>query len=113
MSPLTFYTKPTCTTCRNAKAFLEGAGVALEPVEIAPGTPTREFLERYIDEARFLDFVSTRSPVFKTRPLPTSKAEAIDLMIQNPNLVKRPVLVTDLGVIFGFDKGAYASTGVI
>lgn len=113
MSPLTFYTKPTCTTCRNARAFLEGAGVELVPVEIAPNTPTREFLERHVDEGRFLDFVSIRSPVFKTRPLPGSKTEAIELMMQNPNLIKRPVLVADARVVFGFDKKAYVAAGVI
>ena len=35
--------------------------------------PDRAFLEQHIDEDRFLDFVSTRSPVFKARPLPKSK----------------------------------------
>ena len=44
---------------------------------------------------RFLDFVSTRSPVFKERPLPRSKREAIDLMMENPNLIRRPILVRD------------------
>lgn len=113
MPRLTFYTKPTCTTCRNAKAFLEGAGVALDPVEISTLAPTRAFLEQHIDESRFLNFVSTRSPVFKTRALPATKAEAIDLMVQNPNLIKRPVLVAGTRVVFGFDKKAYVSAGVI
>jgi arsenate reductase-like glutaredoxin family protein len=58
-----------------------------------------------------LDFVSRRSPVFKSRPLPASKREAIDLMLEQPNLIKRPILVTDTGVIFGFDREAYASVG--
>lgn len=113
MARLTFYTKPTCTTCRNAKVFLEGAGVELEPVEISPNVPTRAFLEAHIDETRFLDFVSTRSPVFKTQPLPATKAEAIDLMMRNPNLIKRPVLVVGGRTVFGFDKKAYAMAGVI
>ena len=56
---------------------------------------------------RFLDFVSTRSPVFKTRPLPKSKKEAIDLMMEHPNLIKRPILVKGSKVIFGFDKERY------
>ena len=55
----------------------------------------------------FLDYVSTRSPVFKERPLPTSKKEAIDLMIKNPNLIRRPILIKGSKVIFGFDKDAY------
>lgn len=61
-----------------------------------------------MDAERFLDFVSTRSPVFKQRPLPRSKREAIDLMIEQPNLIRRPVLVIGPKVIFGFDKAAYA-----
>jgi arsenate reductase-like glutaredoxin family protein len=52
--------------------------------------------------------VSTRSPVFKTRPLPRSKKEAIDLMMQQPNLIKRPILVRGSKVVFGFDKERYA-----
>ena len=56
---------------------------------------------------RFLDFVSTRSPVWKERPLPKSKKEAIDLMMQNPNLIRRPILITGSKVTFGFDKDQY------
>ena len=60
-----------------------------------------------MDEEHFLDFVSTRSPVFKTRPLPKSKKEAIDLMVQQPNLIRRPILVRGSKVVFGFDKKEY------
>ncbi len=69
--------------------------------------PDRAFLEKHIDASRFLDFVSTRSPVFKTRPLPKSKKEAIDLMMDQPNLIRRPILVRGSKVIFGFDKEQY------
>ena len=51
--------------------------------------------------------MSTRSPVFKTRPLPKSKKEAIDLMMEQPNLIKRPVLVRGSKAVFGFDKERY------
>jgi arsenate reductase-like glutaredoxin family protein len=61
-----------------------------------------------VGETDFLAFVSTRSPVFKTRALPKSKREAIALMLEQPNLIKRPVLVVGARAIFGFDKDAYA-----
>jgi arsenate reductase-like glutaredoxin family protein len=60
-----------------------------------------------VDPGRFLDFVSLRSPVFKERPLPRSKKEAIDLMMENPNLIRRPILVRGSKVTFGFNKDAY------
>ena len=69
--------------------------------------PDRGFLEKHIDAERFLEFVSTRSPVFKTRALPKSKKEAIDLMMEQPNLIKRPILIQGSKVTFGFNKDAY------
>jgi arsenate reductase-like glutaredoxin family protein len=51
--------------------------------------------------------VSRRSPVFKTRPLPQSKKEAIDLMMAQPNLIRRPILIRGSKVTFGFDKNEY------
>ena len=46
--------------------------------------------------------------MFKERPLPASKKEAIALMMENPNLIRRPIMVKGTKVIFGFDKDAYA-----
>ena len=80
----------------------------MEERDINRDPPTRAFLEQHIEAARFLDFVSTRSPVFKQRPLPKSKKEAIDLMMEQPNLIRRPILIRGTRVIFGFDKERYA-----
>lgn len=79
----------------------------VQEIDINRNPPPREFLEKHVDAENFLDFVSTRSPVFKTRPLPTSKKEAIDLMVEQPNLIRRPVLVRGSKVTFGFDRNAY------
>jgi arsenate reductase (glutaredoxin) len=82
--------------------------VDIEERDINREPPGRAFLEKHIDADRFLDFVSTRSPVFKERPLPRSKKEAIDLMMEQPNLIKRPILVQGSTVLFGFNKDKYA-----
>jgi arsenate reductase-like glutaredoxin family protein len=79
----------------------------VQEIDINRNPPPREFLEKHIDAARFLDYVSTRSPVWKERPLPKSKKEAIDLMMENPNLIRRPIVIKGSKVIFGFDKDAY------
>jgi len=77
-------------------------------MDINKTPPDRAFLEKHVDAERFLDFVSTRSPVFKERPLPKSKKEAIDLMLENANLIRRPILIQGSRVTFGFDKNVYA-----
>jgi arsenate reductase-like glutaredoxin family protein len=45
--------------------------------------------------------------VFKERPLPKSKKEAVALMMDNPNLIRRPIMIKGSKVIFGFDKEQY------
>lgn len=47
--------------------------------------------------------------MFKERPLPKSKKEAIELMLANPNLIKRPIVIKGSTVIFGFDKEQYVT----
>ena len=79
----------------------------VKEIDINKEPPSREFLEKHVDADHFLDYVSTRSPVWKERPLPTSKKEAIDLMLKNPNLIRRPIMIKGSKVIFGFDKDAY------
>jgi arsenate reductase-like glutaredoxin family protein len=39
--------------------------------------------------------------------LPRTKKEAIDLMMEQPNLIRRPILVRGSKVVFGFDKNQY------
>jgi len=81
--------------------------VNVDAIDINKKPPTRAFLEKHVDADHFLDYVSTRSPVWKERPLPKSKKEAIDLMMENPNLIRRPIVIKGSKVIFGFDKEAY------
>src|SRR4051812_2852449 len=107
MAKATFYWKPSCTTCRNAREYLRKLKVDVEERDINKAPPSREFLDQHIDETRFLDFVSTRSPVFKERPLPSTKEHALDVMVEQPKLIKRPILISGSSVIFGFDKTAY------
>jgi arsenate reductase (glutaredoxin) len=85
--------------------------VDVEFRDINKQPPPREFLEKHVPADRFQDFLSRRSPVFKERPLPASKREAIDLMLDQPNLIKRPILVKGSRVLFGFDKDEYGRLG--
>ena len=47
--------------------------------------------------------------MFKERPLPKSKKEAIAMMMENPNLIRRPIVIKGSKVIFGFDKDQYGT----
>ena len=102
--------KSSCTTCRNAKAKLAELGLDVEVRDYFKKPLEAAELERLLpaDPAPML---GTKSPKYKELGLKErrlSKAEAITLMVQDNNLLKRPILVHPKGVIIGFDAVAYA-----
>lgn len=108
MKPV-LWMKSTCTTCRDAKAKLVSLGVEVEVRDYAKAPLTATELETLLpaDPAPML---GTKSPKYRALGLKErtlSKAEAIALMVQDNNLLKRPILVHPKGVIIGFDKAAY------
>lgn len=53
------------------------------------------------------DFVNSKSPVFKARGL-AGKAltaeQALKLMAEEPNLIKRPLVIAGTQIVAGFDR---------
>jgi Spx/MgsR family transcriptional regulator len=96
-------------------AYLEGKDVELVKHDLAKERPPRELLERLIDESHLADFVNTRSPAYKERNLDVAtmtKKQAIDLMMEEPNLIRRPLVMVKGKAVFGWNPDAYdAITG--
>ena len=103
-----FYWKKTCSTCRNAKAFLQTAGADVEEVDLSKGLSVEE-LESIIGKDDYRRFLNTRNELYRERKMsknPPSREEALRLMSANPNLVRRPLLVKGKKVVAGFDAEA-------
>lgn len=78
--------------------------------DLAKEPPSRELLERLIDEKHLEDFVNTRSPAYKERGLDVTKMtkrQAIELMMEEPNLIKRPLVMQGKRAIFGWKPERY------
>ena len=91
-------------------AHLEGEGVELVKHDLAKDPPSRELLERLIDEHHLEDFVNTRSPAYKARGLDVTKMtkkQAIELMMEDINLMRRPLVLRGKRAVFGFKPEQY------
>lgn len=91
-------------------ADLEGRGIELVKHDLAKEPPSRELLERLIDEKHLEDFVNTRSPAYKERGLDVTKMtkrQAIDLMMEEPNLIRRPLVLAGRKAVFGYKPDQY------
>jgi len=77
---------------------------------LAKERPSRELLGQLIDEHGLEAVVSTRSPAFKQRNLDVrklTKAQAIDPMLEEPNLMRRPLVLSKKKAVFGYDPKEY------
>ena len=102
------YLKPTCTTCRKAKRFLREAGAVFEEIDLNRGLSVAQ-LEKLIGPRDYRKFLNTRNELYRQRGMktnPPTRQEALQLMSENPNLIKRPILVQGSQVILGFDEEA-------
>lgn len=108
MSKLKVYEKKTCITCKKALAWLDEQGVDYEAADIVSNPPTQAWLEAAIDETDLKSAMNSRSAIYKEKQLGKTnltKKELIQLMLQDPNLIKRPFMAKDNGKGFyqGFD----------
>ena len=101
----TFFDKSTCGTCKKAKGYLNEKQVDFEIVDIIKDPPSREMLEKFIDADNVKPYLNSRSAIYREKKLGQNlpdKKTAIELMLQDPNLIKRPFIVRgDVGS-FGF-----------
>jgi Spx/MgsR family transcriptional regulator len=106
---LKFLQKPSCTTCRKAKAYLEKLGADLELRNLDTERLSEAELERLIGERDHRQFLNTRNELYRTRRMkdkPPGRADAIKLMAKNPNLIRRPVVIRGEEVQLGYDEDA-------
>jgi len=100
-----FYLKPNCTTCRRARTFLREAGAVFEEVDLNRGLTAPE-INALIGDRDYRPFLNTRNELYREKKMkqsPPTRAEAIALMAQHPNLIKRPILVKGKQILLGFD----------
>lgn len=105
-----FLQKPTCTTCRKAKAYLEKLGAELESRSLDKQPLNKTELDKLIGVRDYKEFLSSRNELYRTRKMkehPPSRSEAIRLMAQEPNLIRRPVVIRGKRLILGYDEQAY------
>jgi arsenate reductase (glutaredoxin) len=78
-------------------------------VDLSKGLAAVE-IEKLIGKRDYREFLNPRNELYRERGMkenPPARAEAIRLMSENPNLIRRPILVTGGRIILGWDEGGY------
>jgi arsenate reductase (glutaredoxin) len=106
-----FLHKPNCTTCRKARKFMENRGFQLYFRDLAKERLSAAELEKLIGKRDHREFLNTRNKLYRDQNMkenPPSRREAIRMMAEEPNLIRRPVVVAGGRVVVGFDENGIA-----
>jgi arsenate reductase-like glutaredoxin family protein len=85
-------------------------GAELESRDLATQRLTEAELEGLIGQRDYKEFLNPRNELYRTRNMkedPPSRPEAIQLMANEPNLIRRPIVIRGSQMILGFDEEAY------
>src|ERR1700723_897804 len=106
-----FLHKPSCTTCRKARSYMEKRGFGMEFRDLGKERLSSAELEKLIGDRDHADFLNTRNELYRSKNMkehPPSRNEAIRMMAAEPNLIRRPIVVAGGRVVIGFDEKGMA-----
>ena len=106
-----FIEYPKCSTCKRAKEWLIKNDIEFDDRNIVENTPTVDELKAWIAESKkeIRKFFNTSGLKYKElnlkEKLPQmTDEEKIKLLSSDGMLIKRPLLITDKGILVGFKE---------
>ncbi len=113
------YEYAACETCRKAKKWLTGQGVAYESVPIVEKPPTLRELEELVRRSNLSvdkwfntsgqSYRALLARIGKDAFAKLGAADKLRLLAADGKMIRRPVLVRGDHVLVGFDEKAYRS----
>ena len=111
----TFYAYPGCSSCRNARNWLDKHGIAYATRDIAQDPPDRELLRRILRASGvpLRRLFNTSGQVYRAgnyaeRLKTMDEDSALAELAGQGMLIRRPLLLHGETALVGFDAAAYA-----
>ena len=106
-----FIEYPKCSTCKKAKKWLEENNIEFEDRNIVEETPTAKELTEWIkkSEGEIKKWFNTSGLKYKElslkeKLLTMNEEEKITLLASDGMLIKRPLVISDKGILVGFKE---------
>ncbi len=109
MTTVYFYEKPGCANNNRQKKLLEAAGHQVVALNILTEPWQEERLRKFFGEMAVRDWFNYSAPPVKygeIDPDELSEQQALALMLENPLLIRRPLMQVGDNVMAGFDQQA-------
>jgi len=109
---ITLYGIRNCDTMKKARAWLDGCGIEYAFHDYKTAGIDRARLERWCAAVGWQTLLNRAGTTFRKLPEAGKNAldesKALDLMLAQPSLIKRPVMEQDGRIVVGFKPEVYA-----
>ncbi len=103
---VTFYGIPNCDTVKKARGWLDGEGIAYIFHDYKKAGADADKLAAWCDAAGWETVLNRAGTTFRKLPdadkADLTQAKAIKLMLDQPSMIKRPVVEHPGGLLVGF-----------
>ena len=110
----TFFEYPNCTTCKRAKKFLKEHEIDFKEINLKEETPTKaqlELVQGYMGMKRLFNTSGKtyRDLNLKENFSSISVEDAIEMLVNDGSLIKRPILIDEENEVFliGFKENEW------
>lgn len=109
--PVTLYGIRNCDTMKKAWTWLDARSIAYDFHDYKKAGIDRAHLERWCDAAGWDKVINRAGMTFRKLPeeekTDLTREKAIELMLAQPSMIKRPVLEKDGAITLGFKPESY------
>ncbi len=116
MKPI-MYCYARCGTCQKAKKWLKAENIEVTEIAIDQIPPSKEELTEWVKQSELplKRFFNTSGKIYKDLNLKEKlktmdEKEQIELLAQHGMLIKRPLVITNSGILVGFKEEEWKRT---
>jgi len=111
---MVIYGIKNCDTVKKALRSLDSKNLNYEFHDFKKLPPTKNLINKWLKTIDWQTLVNQRGLTWRRLPeeikqATTNKVKAIELMLANPSIIKRPILENGDKIIVGYDEQVYNS----
>lgn len=104
---LKMYGIKNCDTVKKAQKFLNHHNIDFEFIDFRINPIDTQTLQGFVDEVGWENLINKRSTTYRNLALADKQNITLALVLKNPTLIKRPVLVGQNTIKIGFSAELY------
>jgi len=108
----TLYGIGNCDTVRKARRWLEARGIEYRFHDVRKDGLSRAMIRSWLEQLDWQDLINTRGTTWRKlsggEKTALHEPAAIELMLEHPAIIKRPLLEHDGEYLLGFGEAEYA-----